>query len=120
MATATKRIKRTRLTGSQETPRDLLKEKLAPVKRGQVVRLAVEAVRLHGRKQRAEQTLLIISPGEKLGLVPEAVVVMLVGKGCRVVFPRTGKGAGELARAGIPAKLAKALIEKLTEIYGEE
>ena len=119
MATATRRIRRTRLTGRQETPRDFLKERLAPLRRGQVVKMVVEATRTQGTKSRTEQTLLIVAPGELYGMVPETVVVSLVGKGCRVVFPKTGLGAGELARAGLPPKLAKALIEKLTEIYGE-
>lgn len=120
MATATKRIKRTRLAGSQKTPRDLLKEKLTPLKWGNVVKMVVETTRVHGSMRRADKTLLIITPGGLLGLTSEAVVIMLVGKGCRVVFPKTGKGAGELARAGLPPKLAKALIEKLTETYGEK
>lgn len=120
MATATKRIRRSRLTTRQETPRDFLKERLTPLRRGQVVKLIVEATRTHGTKTRTEQTLLMLAPGAMFGMIPETVIVMLEGKGCRVIFPASGKGAGELARAGLPPKLAKALVEKLTEIYGEQ
>ena len=119
MATATKRIRRTRLTSRQETPRDVLKDRLAPLKRGQIVRITVETTRKQGKQVKQETTLLLLAPGQHYGMVSETVVVSLIGKGSRVVFPKTGKGAGELARAGMPPTLAKALIEKLNEIYGE-
>lgn len=119
MATATKRIRRTRLTNRQETPRDILKERLTPLKQGRVVKLTVEMTRRQGKMIVHENVLLLLAPGPVFEMIPDAVVVTLIGKGSRAIFPKTGKGAGELARAGLPPKLAKALVEKLSEIYGE-
>lgn len=116
MATATKRIRRTRLTNRQETPRDILMERLAPLKRGMIVKLTVEMTRKQGKMIKHERALLLLTPGPFYGMVPDAVVIALIGKGSRVVFPKTGKGAGELARAGMPPALAKALIENLNKL----
>lgn len=114
-----KRYRRTRLTKGQEKKVDHFLERLAPLKRGKVVSLSLRVRKIHGKQHRETNLLALLAPGRIYGMVDNAVVVSIVGKGSCVIFPDTGKGKGDLARAGVPVKAAEALLEKLRELFGE-
>jgi hypothetical protein len=104
--------------GHIEIPDKLLAH-LRPLLQGKAVKLVVEQMKKHGAKSRKVQTGLLIAPGSAYGLSHRAVVVSLLGSGSCVIFPIAHKSKGELVKAGLPAKLAKALIDRLQILYGD-
>lgn len=114
-----KRIRRTRLTTSQEKPTDYLKDRLAPLARGKSVKLTVNYSAQSGRKQREVSLLLLLTPGELYGMPKGTVVASVVGKGSSILLVKDKTGIAGLMKSGVPAKLAIALRDKLKEIYGD-
>lgn len=98
---------------------DWLLSHLAPLLRGEAVKLVVEQSRTHGRKTVNVQKGLLIAPGSAYGLSNQAVVVSLLGSGSCVIFPDAQHSKGELVNAGLPVELATALIEKLSTLFGD-
>lgn len=108
------------MTTRQEKPSDYFKDKLAPLVSGLSVKFVLEYRKKHGTKFREVKIMVLLAPGLLYGLSPETVVISLVGKGSCIVFPELGKGVASMVAAGIPVRLANALFEKLTELYGEK
>lgn len=114
-----KRYRRTRSTQRHQPP-DLFKDHLAPLKRGRSVKLVVEIQKQNGKQKRTQQYLALLAPANLYDLVPQAVVISVIGKGSCIIFPNMGTGVSDLVKAGLPVKLAVALLEKLRELFGEE
>lgn len=92
---------------------------LAPLRRGEAVRLVAETQTQHGKTARLSQKGLLIAPGRVYGLSDQAVVMSLLGSGSCVVFPAAQNSRGELVKMGLTGTLATALIEVLNQLYGE-
>lgn len=92
---------------------------LRPLRRGVPVKLVVEVRTAYMNVPKLKQIGLLIAPGTTYGLSKRAVVVSLLGSGSCVVFPTARKSKGELVKAGLPAKLAQALLDRLNSLYGD-
>lgn len=97
-----------------------LLDRLRPLLFGQAVKLVQEAKRRHGRFDRIVNTGVLIAPGYFYGFDKDSLVVSLLGKGSCVIFVRSPSVVSELVSAGMPIELAKALIENLKKLYGED
>lgn len=92
---------------------------LAPLRRGEAVRLVVEDRKHHGKTDRLTQKGLLIASGTAYGLSDQAVVISLLGSGSCVIFPTTQNSRGELVKMGLTGTLATALNDALNQLYGE-
>lgn len=108
------------MTSSHIDDPNYLLQALMPLRSGMTVRLVQETVSRHGRLQieRVKKTGLLLAPGQLYGLRPDSVVISLLGRGSCVVIPSRQRGVGEIAAMGVPQKLATALFETLTKVYG--
>lgn len=91
-----------------------------PLRYGMTVRLVQVSKSRHGRiaKEKTTHHGLLLAPGQLYGLLPEFVVVSLLGKGSCVIKPESSSARGELIRAGMPLALARELVALLIIVYG--
>lgn len=92
---------------------------LQPLLQGMSVKLVLEQERMHGQASRLVQKGLLIAPGNVYGLNARALVISLLGSGSCVIFPDSQTSRGELVKAGLPSRLAIALIDSLKKLYGD-
>jgi hypothetical protein len=99
---------------------DYLLTALWPLRQEEPVRLVLQKMKMHGKVERLVQQGLLLVSGKVYGLDDRAVVVSLLGSGSCVIFPTAQNSKSELVKAGIPAALAQALIDKLIVIGDTE
>lgn len=95
---------------------------LAPLYAGKSVALEMEKPRIQGAKKTvADRTkkLVLLVPGTAAGIDPQAVLVSVVGSGSCIVWPKRNPQVANLVLAGMPAKLAVSLMDKLHRIFQE-
>lgn len=98
---------------------DYFAAKLAPLKQGRTVTLQMLNPRGIGKRK---NPYILIAPGTLFDLPMDTVVVSVINNGSCIVQinPREKKPRiSDLVRAGIPAKLANALVAKLQHIFKE-
>lgn len=101
---------------------DWLLNRLEPLRRGYAVVLSMQddryarMVKYRGKKQ---NQLVTLTPGSLYGFAPDSVQVAIIGSGAAIVFPARSEKVADLILAGMPARLAKLLMEKLHRLYQE-
>lgn len=101
---------------------DWLLNKIEPLKRGYAVTLSMDDgkySRLAKYRGTKKNQLVALAPGELYGFASRSVLVSIVGNGCCVVHPTRERKVADLVLAGMPAKLANLLMEKLHRLYQE-
>ncbi len=99
-----------------DTEVDWLGIKLQPLLEGKPVSLILLNEKAFGKRK---NPLIVITPGSLLGFRKKAVVVSVIDNGSCIVEIDCNS-TGKLVLAGIPAKYAKILLEKLQSTYREE
>lgn len=116
----------TRRRRSQTTPgteRDAFLSSLLPLKNGKSVSLAMDNPMFTSQaKHRGHKAkkLVILVPGTAAGISPDAVLVSIVGSGACIVWPENVSKVADLVLAGMPARLANVLMEKLHRLFKEK
>lgn len=87
--------------------------KLAPLLDGHCVTLVLQQPKARGRKQ---NQLMTFVPGILLGYRETCVVVSVIDSGSAIVDCKVKK-ISNLCMAGVPAKLASVLSDKLFNLY---
>lgn len=90
--------------------------RLAPLKQGIPVALQINTPHAKGKRK---NPVIVITPGLYLGGSPNSFVVSVLENGSTVVFAGE-KRIGNLTHAGVPAKLATALMRTLDKLYKED
>lgn len=109
---AMNRIHQDRLT----TEVDWLGGKLEPLRCGQSVAFMMYTTKATGKRK---NPLIVITPGTQLNFSRKAVVVSVINNGSCIVEIGCRSTTG-LILAGIPAKLAKVLVDRLQLTFREE
>ncbi len=99
-----------------DTEVDWLGIRLKPLLEGKPVSLVMLNEQARGKRK---NPLIVITPGSQLGFVKKAVVVSVIDNGSCIVEIDCNS-TSRLVLAGIPARLAKVLLEKLQSTYREE
>lgn len=99
---------------------DWLVNALEPLSKGKTKVLVMDtpAIPRKGRKDDSttRHQLVALAPGTLYGFKQGSVLVSIIGAGSCVVVPSEPKQLTPLLRAGIPPKLAKALIDGLARL----
>lgn len=74
---------------------------------------------LFKKSQEDSRTLVTITPGPLLGLPKYVVMISIIGSGCRLVRLDKANQVANLVLAGMPAKLANALMEAFHQAFKE-
>ena len=92
---------------------------LLPLRLGKPVRMWMYLPQTAAKKTHSKprQKLAIIQPGACAGLPPELILISILGSGSAVVHPFRDEGVASLVLAGMPARLAKALMNQLHRIF---
>jgi hypothetical protein len=101
---------------------DWLGSRLLPLREGKVVILSLILAKKESRIRRVVEQrdkIVTIMPGQLVGLPRRTVIVSIIDNGSCIVEIDCNAIIG-LVRAGVPAKLARALLEKLQYILKEE
>lgn len=98
---------------------DYFAAKLAPLKEGRTVTLQIIHPRGIGKRK---NPIVLLAPGILFDLPKDTVVVSVLNNGSCILrinpFEKKPR-ISDLVRAGIPAKLANALVAKLQHIFKE-
>lgn len=92
---------------------DWMAQRLAPLLQGYCVTLLLEQPKVRGTKK---NQLITIVPGIQFGFRDSFVVVSIIGSGSAIIDCKLKK-ISSLCLAGLPAKLASVLADKLFTIY---
>jgi hypothetical protein len=92
---------------------DWLLSRLAPLRNGNAVVIRLDNPMGVGKRK---DPLITIVPGILFGFREKSVVVSVIGNGSCIIKTDEKKIAN-LVKAGIPARLASALAEKLYQLY---
>lgn len=94
---------------------------LEPLVRGKSVHLSFDDPRFSQMKNyrgKKQKRLAILVPGPMAGLKDEIILVSVVGSGCCLIRPKIeGHRIADLVLAGMPAKLATTLMNKLHLLF---
>ncbi len=94
---------------------------LAPLRSGKSVLLWLEPPKSKTKNFRGRDKFLVaLTPGQGIGFPSSAILVSVVGKGSAIVRLDEPKKVADLVLAGVPAKLANVLVDKLAmSLQGE-
>lgn len=95
---------------------DWLLGRLQLLKQGIPVALQINRERATGKRK---NPVMVITPTQYFGGPPNSFVVSVLENGSTIVIAGT-KRTGNLVMAGVPAKLAAALMSALHKLYEEE
>lgn len=100
---------------------DHLLRAVRPLRFGKVVQLWLILPPVAGRKTTKVQQdkLVIISPGQTIGFPKGVILVSIIGQGSSLIRPLLGEGVANLVLAGMPAKLAKFLMDAIHRVLKE-
>lgn len=99
---------------------DFLANKLEPLTRGYAVSMSMQDPKFEKLKQykgKKKNQLVCLAPGPMYALPTDTVLVSIVGNGSCIVRPFESKDVAKLVLAGMPVKLANALMSKLHYLY---
>lgn len=94
---------------------DWLLSRLTPLKQGIPVALRIERKNGVGKRKNPVVTLV---PGQYLGGPKNSIIVSVLEIGSTIIFAGSKK-TSNLVTAGVPAKLATALMSALNKLYKE-
>lgn len=102
---------------------DPFAQALRPLAKNQAVRLWMDIPQHPARKATRRDTgrrLVIIAPGALLGLSPQSLMVSVVGSGSCIVWATRSRRSTDIANltlAGMPAKLARELMNQIHHVF---
>lgn len=95
---------------------------LAPLRHGKPVHLVMDDPKFAAMKKYVgtkAKKLVFLVPGSMIGIDPSGVLVSILESGSCVVWPKRPPKVANLVLAGMPAKLANVLMQKLHRIFQE-
>lgn len=100
---------------------DLLAQAIYPLRFGKPVLLWMDDPRMAGMKnfRGAKRKLIVISPGPITGLPAGLILISIVGSGSCVIRTDEFDKIANLVLAGVPAKLANALVAAIRKVLKE-
>jgi len=99
---------------------DLLLQTLAPLTHEKIVKLWMEPPpKVAPKKSRrtSERRLIVLTPGTHLGLPRKTVMVSVIGKGSCLVRLDEAVRTADLVLAGMSARLAKELMNRIHQLF---
>lgn len=100
---------------------DAFARALIPLTEGKIVLMSMDAPRLQVVKRIRKQTarLVVLTPGPAMGAKRNVVLVSIVGSGSALVRIEKPAKVANLVLAGMPAKLANALMDTIHRVFQE-